>query len=74
MQFEEPLSVYDAAKAAGLISREVIACAVNGTPCDLTHVLDSDASVSLYTFADPEGKHVFWHTSSHILAEAVKHL
>ncbi|MBQ7921283.1 MAG: threonine--tRNA ligase [Clostridia bacterium] len=74
MQFDAPLSVYDAAKAAELISREVIACAVNGVTVDLTHVIDADANVSLYTFADKEGARVFRHTASHILAQAVKRL
>ncbi len=74
VSFEAPVTVYDAAKEAGLISREVIACAVNGTPCDLTTPLTADANVKLFTFEDKEGKHVFWHTASHILAQAVKRL
>ena len=74
VSFDAPLSVYDAAREAGLISREVIGCAVNDVPADLTHVLDGDASVKLYTFADKEGKHVFWHSASHILAQAMKRL
>ena len=69
-----PITVYEAAKEAGLISRDVIAAAVNGTPCDLTTPLDGDAEVTLYTFDDAAGKHVFWHTASHILAQAVKRL
>jgi len=74
MSFEAPVTVYDAAKEAGLISREVIACAVNGTPADLTTLIDGDAEVALYTFEDKAGAHVFRHTASHILAEAVKRL
>ena len=74
VNFDAPVTVYDAAKEAGLISREVIACAVNNVPADLTTVIDADADVALYTFEDEEGAHVFRHTASHILAEAVKHL
>ena len=74
VSFDAPLSVYDAAREAGLISREVVGCAVNDVPVDLTHELDGDASVKLYTFADKEGKHVFWHSASHILAQAMKRL
>ena len=74
VSFDAPLSVYDAAREAGLISREVVGCAVNDVPVDLTHMIDGDASVKLYTFADKEGKHVFWHSASHILAQAMKRL
>ena len=69
-----PLSVFDAAKEAGIISREVLTAKVNGTLVDMTHILDSDADVQLFTFADDEGKHVFWHTAAHILAQAVTRL
>ncbi|MCD7782313.1 MAG: threonine--tRNA ligase [Firmicutes bacterium] len=71
---EEPISVYDAARAAGLISREVISAGVDGETVDLTRVIDRDAEVKLYTFDDAEGKHAFFHTASHILAQAVKRL
>ncbi|MBE6542502.1 MAG: threonine--tRNA ligase [Ruminococcaceae bacterium] len=74
VQFESATTAYDAAKAAELISREVIACKINGIPSDLTTVIDSDAKVELLTFADEEGAHVFRHTASHILAAAVKRL
>ncbi len=71
---EEPVSVYDAAKEAGLISREVISAGVDGVTVDLTHVISKDCEVKLYTFDDAEGKHAFFHTASHILAQAVKRL
>ncbi len=71
---QEPLSVYDAAAEAGVISRAVVAAKVNGKVCALTTLIDSDANVELLTFADEDGKHVFRHTASHILAQAVKRL
>ena len=74
MEFDAPLTVYDAAVAAGLISRAVLAAHVNGKLCALTQMLDGDADVELLTFADEDGKHVFRHTASHILAQAVKRL
>ena len=74
IELSAPVTVYEAAKEAELISREVIAAAVNGEVCDLTTPLTGDADVKLFTFADDEGKHVFWHTASHILAQAVKRL
>ncbi len=74
MEFDAPLSVFDAAAAAELISRQVIAAHVNGKLCALTELLTADADVELLTFADADGKHVFRHTASHILAQAVKRL
>ena len=74
MEFEAPLSVFDAAKAAEIVSRAHIAAKVGGKVVAMTHLLDADAEVELLTFADAEGKHVFRHTASHILAQAVKRL
>ena len=70
----EPLSVYDAAAEAGIISRTVVATKVNGKVCALTTLIEGDADVELLTFADEDGKHVFRHTASHVLAQAVKRL
>ena len=70
----EALSVYDVAQEAGLISRAVLAAKVNGEVCALTTTLTDDADVELLTFADPDGAHVFRHSASHVLAQAVKRL
>ncbi|MBR3446853.1 MAG: threonine--tRNA ligase [Oscillospiraceae bacterium] len=69
-----PVTVYDAAKEAGVIEREHIAAIVNGQPADLTAELTADADVQLLTFEDKEGRHIFNHTAAHILAQAVKRL
>ncbi|MBE6557141.1 MAG: threonine--tRNA ligase [Ruminococcaceae bacterium] len=74
VELNESKTVFDAAAEAGLISREVIAARVNGTVCALTQPLTEDADVTLLTFADEDGKHVFWHSASHVLAQAVKRL
>ncbi len=74
IELDAPMSVFDAAAAAELISRAVIAARVNGKVCALTQILDADAEVELLTFADEDGKHVFRHTAAHILAQAVKRL
>ncbi len=74
IELSAPLSVFDAAAAAELISREVIAARVDGKVVALTHQLTTDADVELLTFADEDGKHVFRHTAAHILAQAVKRL
>ncbi|MBR6916421.1 MAG: threonine--tRNA ligase [Clostridia bacterium] len=71
---DAPLSVYDAARGAELTMLVVLAASVGGKTVELTHVLDADADVKLLTFADAEGRHAFWHTTSHVLAQAVKRL
>ncbi len=71
---DAPISVFDAAREAGVISREIIAAVVNGQTVDLTHQINADCEVKLCTFDDAEGKHTFFHTTSHILAQAVKRL
>lgn len=68
------ITVYDAAKEAGVLAKEVIAAKVDGVPADLTTLLNTDADVELLTFDMADGKHVFWHTAAHILAQAVKRL
>ena len=74
IELAEPKSVYDAAAEAELISRAVLGAEVNGELCALTKVIDCDAEVKLLTFEDEGGRHIFRHTASHILAQAVKRL
>ena len=71
---EAGTTVYDAAAAAEAISREVLAATVNGTLVGLTTPLTADSEITLHTFADKEGRKVFRHTASHVLAQAVKRL
>ena len=72
---DAPVTVYDAAKEAfGMVERSVIAASVNGETVALNYEIAADADVQLLTFADKEGAHVFRHTASHILAQAVKRL
>ena len=69
-----PATVYDAAKAAELASRDVLAAKMGEEVVALTAPLTGDAEITLLTFADKEGERVFNHTASHILAQAVKRL
>ncbi len=73
-EYDVALTAYEALKDAELISREVIAADCNGETVDLTHELKDGDTVAPLTFADAGGKKVFWHTASHILAQAVKRL
>ena len=74
MEFASPLSVFDAAKEAELVSRAHLAAKVNGKLVDMTYPLTEDADVELLTFEDADGRHVFNHTAAHVLAQAVKRL
>ncbi len=56
------------------LARNVVSCGVNGETVELNRPINRDASVELYKFEDEQGKHTFWHTSAHLLAEALKEL
>lgn len=72
---ENGLSVYDAAKSAGIaVPREVIAAEINGETHELSSPVHNGDDVKLLTFEDESGKKTFFHTASHILAQAVKRL
>ena len=68
------MTAYDILKEKELMSRAVIAAEINGEVCELTACVPEGADVKPLTFDDEGGKKVFWHTSSHILAQAVKNL
>ncbi|WP_346354914.1 threonine--tRNA ligase [Azotosporobacter soli] len=74
----EVLSGTTLAELASSISRSlgkaVLAAGINGEIKDLSDTLTEDVSVAFYTFEDEEGRHAFRHTSSHVLAQAVKRL
>ncbi len=74
MELQAPVTVYEAAREAGLITREVIGAEIGGVTVALTQELSEGDEVKLLTFADDAGKHLFRHTASHILAQAVKRL
>ncbi len=74
LEKNESLTVYEAANELELMSRAVIAAKVNGEVVALSTPLTEDAEVSLLTFADEDGAHVFRHSASHVLAQAVKRL
>ena len=66
------------AEIAGSISpalaKEVFAATVNGEIWDLTRPITRDASVKLHKWEDPEARHAFWHSSAHLMAEALEKL
>ena len=56
------------------LAQDVIACSVNGETTELNRPINEDANFVLYKWDDAEGKHAFWHTSAHLMAEALQEL
>ena len=56
------------------LAQEVLAVGVNGETRDLMRPIDEDASIKLYKWDDEEGKHAYWHSSAHLMAEALQEL
>lgn len=56
------------------LARDVVSCGINGETTELNRPINEDATIALYKFDDEEGKHTFWHTSAHLLAEALQEL
>lgn len=56
------------------LAQDVLACGVDGEIYDLERPIHADAAVVLYKWEDEQGKHAFWHTSAHLLAEALQEL
>lgn len=75
LHFDEPTSVLDIAKSISEgLARNTLGAMVNGKVADIRDIISEDAEVTLLTFHDKDGKKVFWHSSSHLLAQAVKRL
>ncbi len=74
-EFEPNTTAADVAKSLGAgLYKAVCACKIDGVVCDLRTPLTADCKLELLTFDEEEGKRAFWHTCSHVLAQAVKHL
>ena len=56
------------------LARDVVSCGVNGETTELNRPIHEDATIALYKFEDAEGKRTFWHSSAHLLAEALQEL
>lgn len=54
------------------LAKEVLSVSVNGEVWDLTRPIVGDANIKLHKWDDDEGKHAFWHSSAHLMAEAVE--
>ncbi|WP_340153431.1 threonine--tRNA ligase [uncultured Marivirga sp.] len=74
-EFEKGISGYDVAMSISEgLARNVLSTKVNGQVWDSTRPINEDAHVQLLTWNDPEGQNTFWHSSAHLLAEALEEL
>jgi len=74
-EFNKGITVLEAAKEiSAALAKEAAAASVNGKTVDLTYQLNDDCELNVLTFDDKEGKAAYWHTTSHIMAQAVKRL
>jgi threonyl-tRNA synthetase len=74
-QYEAGVSALDVAKSISEgLARKVLAASVNGQVWDATRPILEDASLKLLTWNDTDGQMTFWHSSAHLMAEAVEHL
>ena len=74
-EFARGTTAYQVAESISpRLAADCLAASVNGATVDMTRAIEEDASVKFYKWDDAEGKHAFWHTSSHLLAEALEAL
>ena len=73
--FENGITAYEIAQSISpRLAAEVLAASVNGEIYDLMRPITTDAEIKLHKWEDEEAKHVFWHSSSHLMAEALESL
>lgn len=74
-EFEAGVCPADIAKSLGMgLYKAACAARVDGEACDLRTPLEKDCSLEILTFEDKYGKHAFWHTAAHVMAQAIQHL
>ncbi len=72
-QYENGVSALDIAKSISEgLARKILAASINGQVWDATRPLNEDATINLLTWSDKDGKNTFWHSSAHLMAEAVE--
>ena len=74
-EFEKGITGFQIAESISpILARDVVSCGVNGETVELNRPITEDSTITLYKFSDEEGKHTFWHSSAHLLAEALQEL
>ena len=73
--YEQGVTGFEIAESISpALARDVLSCAVNGETVELNRPIMEDAQLELFKWDDEQGKHTFWHTSAHLLAEALQEL
>ena len=74
-EYEKGTTAYQIAESISpRLAAEVLVASVNGNIYDLNRPIDEDSTIKLHKWDEPEAKHAFWHTSSHLMAEALQEL
>jgi threonyl-tRNA synthetase len=74
-EYNKGVTGYEIAKSiSDRLAKEVLSVTVNDNVWDLTRPIDTDATVKLHKWDDEEAKHAFWHSSAHLMAEAIESL
>lgn len=74
-EFEKGITPYQIAESiSGRLAKEALVAKVDGVVRDLNTVINNDAKLQILTFNDDDGRHTYWHSSSHLMAHAVKAL
>ena len=74
-EFEKGITALQIAQGiSSRLAKEVLAATVNGETWDLMRPINNDATVNLLKWEDDEGKHAYWHSSAHLMAEALQEL
>ena len=74
-EYQDGTTVYEVADSiSSALARETLSATVNGELRDIRYPITTDATVNLHKFDDPQGRLAFWHTTSHVMAQAVKRL
>ena len=74
-EYEQGVTGFQIAESISpALARDVVCCGVNGETVEMNRPINEDSTIALYKFDDEEGKHTFWHTSAHLLAEALQEL
>ena len=74
-EFDQGVTAAEVAKSIGMgLYKSACAAKIDGEVCDLRTPIEKDCSLEILTFDTAEGKHAYWHTTSHIMAQAVMRL
>lgn len=74
-EYAKGINPYEIAKSiSNSLAQEAIACEVNGNLADLSKPLENDTAIKFVKFSEEEGRHVYWHSTSHMMAQAIEEL